>query len=83
MRILCYGDSDTYGHDPRSPLGKPYPPDVRWTDRLARATGWEVLNAGLNGREIPHLPGELRDAEALFAAASPLTRQWCSWAATT
>ena len=71
MRILCYGDSDTYGHDPRSPLGKPYPPDVRWTDRLARATGWEVLNAGLNGREIPHLPGELRDAEALFAAASP------------
>ena len=41
MRILCYGDSDTYGHDPRSPLGKPYPPDVRWTDRLARATGWE------------------------------------------
>ena len=71
MRILCYGDSDTYGHDPRSPLGKPYPPDVRWTDRLARATGWEGLNAGLNGREIPHLPGELRDAEALFAAASP------------
>ena len=41
MRILCYGDSDTFGHDPRSPLGEPYPPEVRWTDRLAAATGWE------------------------------------------
>ena len=71
MRILCYGDSDTFGHDPRSPLGEPYPPEVRWTDRLAAATGWEVLNAGLNGREIPHPPGELQDAETLFAKASP------------
>lgn len=71
MRILCYGDSDTYGHNPCSPLGEPYPPEVRWTDRLAAATGWEVLNAGLNGREIPHRPGELADAEQLFAAAKP------------
>ena len=72
MRILCYGDSDTYGHNPCSPLGEPYPPEVRWTDRLAAATGWEILNAGLNGREIPHRPGELAEAEQLFAASKPL-----------
>lgn len=71
MRIFCYGDSDTFGHNPHSPIGEPYPPSVRWTDRLAAATGWEVHNAGLNGREIPHRPGELRDAESLFASAAP------------
>ena len=71
MRIFCYGDSDTYGHDPRSPLGQPYPPSVRWTDRLAAATGWTVVNAGLNGREIPHTPEQLNGAAALFASAFP------------
>ena len=71
MRIFCYGDSDTYGHDPCSPLGQPYPPSVRWTDRLAAATGWTVVNAGLNGREIPHTPEQLTGAAALFASALP------------
>ena len=71
MRIFCYGDSDTYGHDPCSPLGQPYPPEVRWTDRLAAATGWTVVNAGLNGREIPHTPEQLNGAAALFASAFP------------
>lgn len=51
--ILCFGDSNTYGYDPRSYLGERYPAEVRWTDRLARATGCEVLNAGQNGREVP------------------------------
>ena len=51
--ILCFGDSNTYGFDPRSWLGGRYPAEVRWTDRLARATGCQVLNAGQNGREIP------------------------------
>ena len=72
MRIYCYGDSDTYGHDPRSLLGSRYPREVRWTGRLAAATGWEVLNAGLNGREIPHTPGQLADAVSSFAAAAPM-----------
>ena len=34
-RILCWGDSNTYGYDPQSPLGGRYPPQVRWTDQLA------------------------------------------------
>lgn len=53
MRILCFGDSNTYGYDPRSYLGDRYPAEVRWPDRLARTTGWEICNLGQNGREIP------------------------------
>lgn len=53
MRILCFGDSNTYGYDPRSCFGDRYPSQDRWTDILARQTGWEVINAGANGREIP------------------------------
>ena len=51
MRPPCYGESNTYGYDPRSYLTARYPADVRWTGRLPAA--WEVLNWGMNGREIP------------------------------
>ncbi len=53
MKLLCYGDSNTYGYDPRACLGDRYPETVRWTGRVARQTGWDVVNAGLNGRKIP------------------------------
>ena len=53
MRILCFGDSNTYGYDPRSFLGDRYPAEDRWVDLLAARTGWEVINAGENGRAIP------------------------------
>ena len=46
-RILCLGDSNTWGFDPRSYGGDRYPPEIRWTDRLA-AAGRAVVNAGLN-----------------------------------
>lgn len=56
MKILCLGDSNTYGYDPRSYMGSRYPAEVRWTDRLASllvsAAGtarYEVINAGING----------------------------------
>ena len=51
-RLLCYGDSNTYGYDPRSYLGGRYPDSVRWT-ALLDAEGWKVYNAGENGRSIP------------------------------
>ena len=72
-RIYCYGDSDTYGYDPRSFLGGRYPKTVRWTALLQQA-GWSVQNDGENGRCIPctdwetqRLQRELRrqQAEAL------------------
>ena len=53
MTVLCYGDSNTYGFDPRSWLGERYPADVRWTGLLARKTGGTILEEGQNGREIP------------------------------
>ena len=70
MRLLCFGDSNTYGYDPVSPFGDRYPPNIRWTDHLAQETGWEVLNAGQNGREIPHRPIELEHAIQLCRSSS-------------
>ena len=49
-RILCIGDSNTWGFDPRSYGGGRYAPDVRWAGRLP---GWEAVNDGVNGRTIP------------------------------
>lgn len=53
MNVICFGDSNTYGYDPRSPLGGRYPAHSRWVDILAARTGWHVQNMGLNGRTIP------------------------------
>ena len=48
--VLCYGDSNTYGYDPRS--GLRYPASVRWTCRLATLLGpdYHVIEEGCNGR---------------------------------
>ena len=53
MNVICFGDSNTYGYDPRSYLGGRYDVDSRWVDILAEKTGWTVRNLGENGREIP------------------------------
>jgi lysophospholipase L1-like esterase len=72
MRLLCYGDSNTYGYDPRSFLGDRYPSDIRWTDQLAKATGWEVVNAGQNGRTIPG-PSAAKRLSTVYGPADTLT----------
>ena len=59
-RIVCFGDSNTYGYDPRGFLGDRYGAEDRWVDLLARQTGHEIINAGANGREIPRSPYALR-----------------------
>ncbi|MBR6228562.1 MAG: acylhydrolase, partial [Eubacterium sp.] len=48
--VLCYGDSNTYGFDPRT--GFRYPEGIRWTSRLAAQLGEEyrVIEEGCNGR---------------------------------
>lgn len=56
MKVVCFGDSNTYGYDPRSWLGGRYPAESRWVDLLAQKTGWEVVNLGENGRCIPLRP---------------------------
>ena len=60
VRILCFGDSNTYGYDPRGFFGDRYGAGDRWVDLLAKQTGHEVINAGVNGREIPRNPYTLR-----------------------
>ncbi len=60
MRILCFGDSNTYGYDPRGFFGDRYGAEDRWVDLLEKQTGHECINAGANGREIPRNPYALR-----------------------
>lgn len=49
-KIICFGDSNTYGYDP---VTMRYPAADRWPDILAEMQEKEVVNMGLNGREIP------------------------------
>lgn len=58
MRLICFGDSNTYGYDPRSFFGSRYPAEHRWVDLLAEMTGWDIENLGQNGRSIPAAPDE-------------------------
>ena len=53
MQILCFGDSNTYGYDPRGFIPGRYDAQNRWTDLIALKTGWDIINEGMNGREIP------------------------------
>lgn len=49
-RILCYGDSNTWGYMPGS--GERFSPDMRWTGLLQKALGnnYEIIEEGLNAR---------------------------------
>lgn len=53
MKILCYGDSNTYGYDGTDPFGGRLPENARWPELLGRSLGCECLNCGLNGRRVP------------------------------
>lgn len=69
-RILCYGDSNTYGYDPRSCLGGRYPGSVRWT-ALLQTQGWDILNAGQNGRSIPQNGWEIETLAQMIRRQQP------------
>ena len=67
MNIICFGDSNTYGYDPRGYVGRHYDADSRWVDILTTETGWTVYNMGQNGREIPFAtPGLPADTDLLI-----------------
>ena len=51
MAILCYGDSNTFGYDPRGFFGDRY--DHPWPELLEEMTGFSVRNCGFCGRVIP------------------------------
>lgn len=69
-RILCYGDSNTYGYDPQSCLGGRYPESVRWT-ALLQSQGWNIFNAGQNGRSIPRNPLEIESLAQIIHRQQP------------
>lgn len=50
-KILCYGDSNTYGAC--GFVGGRYPADTRWTGILQSSGLYQIVNLGENGREIP------------------------------
>ena len=58
--ILCFGDSNTWGYDPKATASSPFPvryaPDVRWTGVLAKelGTAFRVIEEGQNGRTTVH-----------------------------
>ena len=69
-RILCLGDSNTYGYDPRGAMGGRYPKDVRWTSRLGEA-GLTVFNRGMNGSTVP-VESQYGAFSELIASVQPL-----------
>ena len=54
MNVICYGDSNTWGYDPRGYFGGRY--EEPWPEILGKTTGWKVVNQGMNGREILKFP---------------------------
>ncbi|MEN6297219.1 MAG: SGNH/GDSL hydrolase family protein [Rectinema sp.] len=50
IRILCYGDSNTWGYNPEN--GFRYPPESRWPAVMKDGfpEGWTVIEEGLPGR---------------------------------
>ena len=67
MRLVCIGDSNTYGYDPCDALDTRYDEDVIWTSLLAQE-GYEVFNFGVNGLRIDEA-----DASYLEAVLPELT----------
>ena len=76
-RILCFGDSNTYGY---SPDGQRYDEDSIWPGVMGKLLGdrFEVIADGKNGRTIafddPYMEGcnGMRDIEASLEANAPL-----------
>lgn len=71
MKILCFGDSNTFGYDPRSVFGSRYEENHRWVDITQSETGLTLINAGQNGREIPRRNFEFEAVHRLIQQYSP------------
>lgn len=82
MKILCYGDSNTWGYDPRGPFGSRY--SQPWPELLADKLSCTVINQGENGREIPKhsvpFPGDT-DLVILMLGTNDLLQFWSPEAA--
>ena len=71
VKILCFGDSNTFGYDPRSFFGSRYEANHRWVDIVQDSTGFTMINAGQNGREIPRRNFEFQAIQDLLRQHNP------------
>lgn len=67
-KILCYGDSNTFGFNPSN--AKRYPNDIRWTGVLQKILGndYLIINQGCNNRTgfVDNLSGFEQSAQLHF-----------------
>ena len=57
MKIVCYGDSNTFGWDPRFFSSNHYAHP--WPELMGELTGHDVVNCGEPGRTVPYLDEHL------------------------
>ena len=53
-------------------LGERLGGNERWPEILGKLSGWEVVNEGMNGREIPESPWFLERFDRLLSACAPV-----------
>ena len=72
MKIICYGDSNTYGYDPHGGMALRYGAGGRWVDLVGSMLpeSCKIFNAGQNGREIPDNGWESAEGVAMQLAAA-------------
>ena len=68
-KLMLYGDSNTYGYDPRGYLGMRYPEECIWTTMVKkRLEGqFDVIEEGMNGRVLPDISREESFLSSLFS----------------
>lgn len=70
MKLLCFGDSNTWGYDPRSFLGDRV--QHPWPELLAEVLHCTVVNEGQNGRQIPRWEGEKKAFSRFLEQEQPV-----------
>ena len=73
MKILIYGDSNTYGYDPANLTEQRYPLEQRWTYLLQQINPekWEIIPEGMNGRKLPDLRYDAERIRRLLSTLRP------------
>ena len=73
-RIMFYGDSNTFGYDPKAFFGGRYSADIRWTDVVERHMEGriDVIARGMNGRCIPTSEMEVIGLKKTIRGSMPL-----------
>jgi lysophospholipase L1-like esterase len=64
VKVLCYGDSNTWGQDPTQKSAHRYPITVRWTGLLQKGLGenYWIIEEGLSGRTTA-LNGDVQEGK--------------------